>query len=519
MIPLIVSGLEVLDDELSRRIIANLSKRLRDKETAVRAQSVHGLHIFVRNGAEEEEDDDDSDDETHGTILHKLLDVMQNDPSAEVRRAVLRNIDYSPTTIRYMLERARDEDAITRRILYRVVLPTLADFRALSLVEREKLIRWGLRDRDEQVRKAAARLFRETWIDTCASSNRAPPDAEDKPAEAAPVSMDALLELLERIQVVRSGVEGGIAHEAMREFWDGRPDYIEILTFDDSFLKDLSPESAFVMRSFNDYCLAVDDVRVQTLLDEKMPEVRKLAEIITDRLNDLIEKNSKIAELDTVTQEEEDEFRSLEFVAEQLLHIALTLDYSDEVGRRKIFNVMRGALSLPQLPEGCTSLAVETLRTVCGKRESGEKEFISVVREVIQDVRDTLHDNDNGNETPRSSQAEEDEESFHSAQSDISEDDAIAAKPRKKQAEMTEEDIEKEEDRQAYVFAKCLHIAECMVQNIDCEIEKNDDLIWLLNNLISPACKNHQIVIREAGIKCLGLYSIHSKVSTLRVCT
>ena len=62
------------------------------------------------------------------------------------------------------------------------------------------------------MRKAAGRLFRERWIEDCVRDNAQDEDEapKEKGASSAP-SFDALLELLERIDVLNSGVENGIA--------------------------------------------------------------------------------------------------------------------------------------------------------------------------------------------------------------------------------------------------------------------------------------------------------------------
>lgn len=230
----IINSLDSIDDDVFQKLRHGLLRRIRDKEAMVRAQAVLGLGRLAGNIDAAAQSDDDSEDEASG-LLEKLLEVLQNDPSADVRRSLLINLPIAPATLPYLLERARDQDAATRRAVYSRLLPALGDFRHLSLSMREKLLRWGLRDRDENVRKSAGRLFRERWIEDCAGV--APPEDGAQP-EPSPPNFDGLLELLERIDVVNSGVENGVALEAMKGFWEGRPDYREAVTFDDHFWGD-----------------------------------------------------------------------------------------------------------------------------------------------------------------------------------------------------------------------------------------------------------------------------------------
>jgi len=348
----IINTLDSIDDELFQVLRMGLLKRLRDKESSIRVQAVLGLGRLADEG--EENDDEDSDNEMAGTVLEKLLDVLQNDPAAEVRRSLLLNLPFTPSTLPYLLERARDLDAMTRRALYARLLPALGDFRHLSLTFREKLMRWGLRDRDEHVRKATARLFRERWIEDCSLSQQPGEDGVvPPPGQVSAPSADALLELVERIDVLNCGGETGVGQEAMKEFWEGRPDYLEFITFDQEFWSSLTTESAFIARTFNDYCRGSSNSKVQSLAEEKMPEVTRFAFYLQQHLNLLIERVQTVQEKQRQEEEDPDaesETVEQEFCVEQLLHVALTLDYTDEIGRRKMSAVMREALALPELP-------------------------------------------------------------------------------------------------------------------------------------------------------------------------
>ncbi|KAK4991656.1 chromosome condensation complex Condensin, subunit G [Elasticomyces elasticus] len=516
----IINTLDTLDDSLFHLLRLALLKRIRDKEPSVRVQAVYGLGRLageVENN--DAENSDSEDDDVAGGILSKLLDVLQNDQSAEVRRALLLGLPFTPATLPYLLERARDLDGATRRALYARLLPALGDFRHLSLTHREKLLRWGLRDRDENVRKATARLFRERWIEDCAGpqtsgSENTEENAKSGPNQAAAPSFDALLELLERVDVVNSGIEGGIALEAMDSFWEGRPDYREFITFDDAFWSELSPESVFIARTFNSYCRRAsnDDGRLVTMLEDKMPEVTKFAFLLERQLNFLIEA-VRAAAVQEEGDDQEEESVQREFVVEQMLHMALTFDYSDEVGRRKTFSLMREALAMPELPEESTKLVVEVLRLVCGEDAKGEREFCGVVLEAVAEVHDTIL----GETQPENEEDVDEDESFHSAKSEVSEDGTPVktGKPdktrNKRGADGTEIDDEERAIREIMVNMKCLHIAQCMLQNIQCELEENVHLITMLNNLVVPAVRSQEAPIREKGLICLGLCCLLGK--------
>ncbi|KAI9374631.1 nuclear condensing complex subunit [Aspergillus egyptiacus] len=483
----IVNSLDTVDDDLYHTLRQGLLKRIRDKEPSVRVQAVMGLGRLAGN-----EEDEDENDDSNAALVEKLVDIMQNDTSAEVRRTLLLNLPLIPSTLPYLLERARDLDAPTRRALYSRLLPTLGDFRHLSLSMREKLLRWGLRDRDESVRKATGKLFYDRWVEDIAGTNNDP----EKSGQRSPPQIPALLELLERIDAINTGMESGIAHEAMRSFWEGRPDYREAVMFDESFWESMTAESAFLLRSFNDFCRVENEGKYDTLADEKIPVVTAFALYLHKYMTSLLQRKKLTKD---ATDVNDDETLEIEFIVEQLLHIAMTLDYSDEVGRRKMFSLLREALAVPELPEECTKLTVETLRCVCGPSAAAESEFCSVVLEAIAEVHDTIIT----------------EDSFVSAKSEISDD---ASSRHRSETPMSEEDrpFNKEEAkakvlREIVVNMKCLHIALCMLQNVEGSLQSNMNLVTMLNNLVVPAVRSHEAPIRERGLECLGLCCLLDK--------
>ncbi|KAI4097436.1 MAG: hypothetical protein LQ339_006754 [Xanthoria mediterranea] len=497
----IINSLDSVDDDSYHLVRVGLLKRVRDKESMIRVQAVLGLGRLAGNEGEEDQDDADSDNDDASGLLDKLLEVLQNDPSAEVRRALLLNLPLAPKTLPFLLERARDVDSATRRALYSRLLPALGDFRHLSLSMREKLLRWGLRDRDENVRKATGKLFRERWIEDCVGSTGVAEDGTTQ--QAVPPSLDGLLELLERIDVVNSAGSNGIATEAMRDFWLGRPDYRDALGFNDPFWDHLTPESVFVARSFNDFCKGGEHGKSEALAEEKMPEVTKLAFFLQRYVNDLvscIRHNNALGE----GEPEEDTVEN-EFIVEQLLHITEALDYSDEIGRRKMFALLRETLTIAELPEEITKLVVNVLRGICGSGAAGEREFCSVVLEAVAEVHDHVMTDD----LP----AENEDQSFHSARSELS--DSTPTKARSEtgagrdgdESELDEEKAIKE----IMINMKCLHIAQCMLENVEGDLQQNIHLVTMLNNLVVPAVRSHEAPLRERGLLCLGLCCLLDK--------
>lgn len=214
----------------------------------------------------------------------------------------------------------------------------------------------------------------------------------------------------------------------------------------DSYWDNLSAESAFLARSFFQFCSQTDNT---SQLEDKMPEVTRLAFYIQKYTNAYFENV------------DEDAKQELEFIVEQLLQIALVMDFGDEIGRRKMFGLLRSILVLPELPEGLTERVIEIIRKIT----TSERDFSQIIMEIVYDLHDILNEEEEENEADTS------QESFVSALSDVMNERGKKGKkpPPSKRAVTPEEEDEEEETRavkELMINLKCLHIAQCMLQNV-----------------------------------------------------
>lgn len=182
-----------------------------------------------------------------------------------------------------------------------------------------------------------------------------------------------------------------------------------------------------------------------------MPEVTRLAFYIQKYTNAYFEN------LD------EDAKQELEFVVEQLLQIALIMDFGDEIGRRKMFGLLRSILVLPELPEGLTERVIEIIRKIT----TSERDFSQIIMEIVYDLHDILNEEEQEGPDPDTSQ-----ESFVSALSEvmIEAGKRNGRKPPPPKRAVTPEEEEEDEEARAVkelmINLKCLHIAQCMLQNV-----------------------------------------------------
>lgn len=439
---LMTSGLSEIDEDLFDTLQNALLRRVRDRESNVRVQAVIALSRFQSPPEEEDDDDDDDQEDKSATkVTEVLLHLLSHDPSPEVRRAVLHNLSQSTSTLPFLLERARDNDPVLRRQMYTTIMPAINGFKPLSISKRNRLLKWGLKDRDETVRRAAQKMFAVDWLNLANGS---------------------ILELLQRLDIVNSSV----GEDVMDAFFHIRHEFISQITFDDLFWETLSPESAFLVRCMNDYTIKEDRSEV---VSEKLPELSTMSDLI-------------VKHIATANQQEEAEKADTEFIIDNLLKLARNADFRDEIGRRRLISncheVLRSGLN-----ETLLITAVEVLSKV----SINELEFTKSVREIITDLYDVLEDEKEANE------------SFHSA------DSALDSRDRSVTPQANNEADEVMQVKYIFTTLRVLAIVDALLQHISGSLQNNASLTSLLNDIIVPAYRSHEGPICERGIECLGL--------------
>ena len=107
-------------------------------------------------------------------------------------------------------------------------------------------------------------------------------------------------------------------------------------------------------------------------LEECLPMVTALAFRIQKEYDEMV------ALMDA--QEDPALIEAKSFVVSQLLGIAMSSDYGDEIGRRKMFGLVRDMISLPSLPEmlipGCLDVLL--------KLSNGQRDFMRMIVEIVQ---------------------------------------------------------------------------------------------------------------------------------------
>lgn len=294
---------------LNEELLAILEKvailRLRDADSRVRVQAVILVSRFDLNEA----------------TTKALSIAMQHDPSSEVRLVATYNIAHGSKALSELAcERVRDLGTQIRKGLYSKVLRTI-DFRALSIKARENIVRAGLNDRDEGVKRAASMLIASRWVN---------------------MSDNNIELVLQRLDVIGHTDIGDLVLDA---FFELRRDVVEQLNFSEEFWKELWIEDTVLLRGFQKFCLKE---KLDNLLYEKLPDLTFLATQIQILWNKFIDPQTY--EACASTDEAEDLRECLPFMVEQLLDLASRYDLDDEASRQKITAVISNIIMAEDPP-------------------------------------------------------------------------------------------------------------------------------------------------------------------------
>lgn len=194
----------------------------------------------------------------------------------------------------------------------------------LTIAQRELIALAGLKDREPSVCAAAAKLFA-SWADTS-------PD------------ILCFVELFDYELSVAAG-EDNPAQQTLMSLFKTRGDIFDGLEFGDAYWRDLTPVKAFLARVFVDYCVKMED---EARIEANMPVMTSLAFRIQALYNEVIsnaenEEEDKVFGVGTAPEENGKNATAAEkqFIIGELMKLSLNLDYADEIGRRKMFALVR----------------------------------------------------------------------------------------------------------------------------------------------------------------------------------
>ncbi|KAI0073119.1 hypothetical protein K474DRAFT_1603932 [Panus rudis PR-1116 ss-1] len=507
----LISHLGELDEDMYETLRTRLMERSRDKEAYIRAHAIAALSKLLAG------EDPDELAEGEPSILDTLLDCLCYDPAYEVRRFALLNTPLTSETLPAILTRTRDIDPSVRAYLYAAVLlpasssappsasitrqistsPTrLKHPRQLTIAQREMIVRDGLGDREGKVRAAAGKMLG-AWYDKIVEENRGKEQEDDG-------NVNSLLAFLKLFDV--ASPEGGpVACDAIKSIFITRPQVQDDIVFSDDYWRNLTPESILLARVFIEHLEgSSDEARIEA---SSLPVVTAFAFYTQEACNAIFDTMESLEEARVVATEQDDledneELDKLEaelvdrvFVLGEILKIALKLDYTDEIGRRKMFKVIRDILAHELFPEDLMDIALDVLK----ETTSGEKEIIRIIVEIINELRDGLAQSSIEGLGEQSRDVD--------ASVDTTRDISRISRRCKPANEMTPDERAQADE----VDIRCLNLCIATLKRVTGTFEENSTLEGILADLIIPAVKRRELVLRERGLVSLGLCCLIAK--------
>lgn len=272
------------------------------------------------------------------SIRDIFIDLLDHDPSPEVRKAVLTQIDATQQSLPCILNRRRDLDVGVRRFFFTSKLQEI-DVAFLAVEQRDAILQSGLHDRDEQVRKACIDVLFGAWLHR-ANSN--------------------LVELVACLDVV---ADPELGESVMGTFFSIYPSKLfPEGSLPDGYFENLTVETVFILKM---YCRHIGEEA-----DSLLPDVAKLVETLSRFYQYFLSGK--------------DVRPDVEFVMSQVLQLLRMKDMSEEAGRKAVIEQTETMLSNVELSD---NLYAECIQLHIKAHASVEEAVENVTRLVI-DFRD-----------------------------------------------------------------------------------------------------------------------------------
>lgn len=276
--------------------------------------------------------------------------------------------------------------------------------------------------REESVRQACTDLVFENWIQK-ANGN--------------------LIKFLAGLDVISNTK---VAETVLKHFFHKLPNMMNN-NFNEQFLQSMNVEMSFILRV---YCEQQSVNAVQDLL----PELSVMNSYARERYNEIITCDDEVLKTE------------LGFVLNELLQVTCFLDFSDEVGRRALFETLQEIMSNLETGEAVYQTCVKIFLQHC----SSTQEFLDIMTEFIGSFRD-VYDSPEGSEI------------------EISDDIKIMANLR------------------------ALDIIKNVFSVPDISFAKYPILVAYLDEIVIQSVNSQFAAVQAAGLKCLGLCCTIEKVS------
>ncbi|KAJ8026278.1 Condensin complex subunit 3 [Holothuria leucospilota] len=472
-----------IDDDLYNRIYNCMLQRLKDKCPTVRIQAVTALARL--------QDPEDAE----CPVITAYLYLLKHDPQYEVRRMILSCIAPTRKTLHPILERTRDVKDTVRKVAY-LVLSEKVSIKSLTIEQRVKLLRDGLQDRSESIVETCSTKLLQSWLRTFAGN---------------------ILEVLHALDVEYNSDVGEMAVNVTLK--KANPLTL-IEDFDVLDEKKLTSEAVLYWKCLCEHFSKMES-EGDEFMDKILPSVSDFCDYVYSYVKEMKPRALNETELERTLEQE--------FVSAQLLKIAGLMDFSDEVGRKKMDELTKDLM----LSENIPASLVEHLAVIFNKINTSDESKISIMAEIISDIREPIsvvetsisEDEIRQKEVKLAGLKVELNMAKDELEDTVNKQDfsrAAELKQKIEDLEMTRESLLEEtmnktvvqevrtEKNDAVTMFKCLTITSEILKSITMK-ELNPTLVTLMDTLVVPSIKNEDPSVRNMAVKALGLASLLNK--------
>ncbi|XP_015116140.1 condensin complex subunit 3 [Diachasma alloeum] len=312
-----------LSDQTCDDIREAMTERLLDKSPKVRVMAIYAIHRM-------------QDPNNHDCPIIKMyIFHMSKDGSAEVRKAVIQCTAKNQRVLQAVLERIRDIDDSVRRSAH--VFFSKVTVKSLTIKQRQLILRTGLNDSAESVRKVVRDMILPMWLDGFQKDYCKLLYGLDVEIEPELGSL-VLNTLFERANLDTLFKQLPLDRDA------------KLIPIDD-----LTGENVFFWRCFIQHLHKKSgDEAASERLQDTIPELTNFCRYIRDFQSMMIEfaKGQSDEDKDVKTQKMSQKFGLL-----QVFEIAKTYDLGDEVGRGNLRQLIEDTL----MSEICTTEIIESV--------------------------------------------------------------------------------------------------------------------------------------------------------------
>lgn len=247
-----------------------------------------------------------------------------------------------------------------------------------------------------------------------------------------------------------------VAETTLKHFFEKLPNMLNN-NFNEQFLQSMTAEMAFILRVYCEHQISISSGGTdRQIVQDLLPELSVMNQYAKEKYNSIISCDDDLVKAE------------LSFVLNELLQVTSYLDFSDEVGRRVIFETLQEIMSNLETSESVYQSCVKIFLEHCGTTQ----EFLSIMTEFIGSFRDVYDIDDTSTNVT------------------ISDDIKIMANLR------------------------ALDIIKNVFSIQDISFAKYPILVAYLDEIVIQSVNSQFASVQASGLKCLGLCCTIEKVKT-----